>query len=157
MGYVPIHTSMSCCKCPMPSVGFWQCSFKKEIHDYDPACPNLPEITSPDGGEQICSRYFTITWTEADPTDPDKDCGDCVWYNIDYSTDNGQSWIRAVDYDGEDMTMIPEGTTSIVWDLGDISDTDEALIRICPVDSYGCECDCDESDAIFTICGGVCF
>lgn len=155
--YIPVHTTSLITPNPAMGIttpGYWQTSFLKELHEIDNACPNYPEVTSPDGGENISSRYFTITWTEAVPTDPD--AGDFVTYSIEYSIDNGSNWSQAFDDNGDPIISISEGTTSIIWDLGAILDTTQALIRICATDSYGCSV-CEESDNVFTISGGSCF
>lgn len=137
-------------------VGFWQSRFLKELNDVDFEYPNAVTITSPAGGESIGTRFFTITWTEASPQSPLTDEGDCVSYRIDYSIDCGDNWTQAIDNNGDDILCLPQGTTSVVWDLGAIPDTTEGMIRVCSVSSYGCGETCAESEK-FEITGGSCF
>lgn len=137
-------------------VGYWQSYFYKELHEIDNIAPYQPDVTSPDGGENIGSRYFTITWMEASPTDPNVPDGDYVVYRLEYSTDGGSTWTQAVNNLGQPLTGISEGTTSAVWDLGAIPDTTRGRIRICAFDTYG-ESACNISASNFTISGGSCF
>lgn len=137
--------------------GFWQAHFIKELHEVDNIAPYAPTITSPNGGENIGTRYFTITWNEAVPTDPNSPDGDYVHYIIEYSTDAGGSWSQAYDNSGFPLNNVQEGTTSAVWDLGSIPDSMHALIKICAYDSYGAGPSCDISNSQFTISGGTCF
>lgn len=137
--------------------GFWQSFLVKELHEFDNLAPYQPQITSPNGGENISGRYFVITWNEANPRDPNSTDGDVVHYYIEYTLDDGGSWFQAYDNVGDPIVNIFQGTTSIVWDLGAIPDTTLAKIRICPIDSFGEPGPCDESNNVFTISGGTCF
>lgn len=141
--------------------GFWQNSFLKEYNEIDNQPPTPVTIISPSGGENIGSRYFTIVWSE----NPDPD-GDCVSYDISYSTDDGASWLSAIDNFANPISDVHQGTTSIIWDLGAIPDSTMARIKICSTDSYGnivttsgsClfVASCNTSNR-FTISGGSCF
>jgi len=120
--------------------------------------PNIPTLTSPIGGEYITGRYFTITWTEASPPDPDP--GDQVWYELQYTTDITiptpiWEWIIIKDNGLAQRTAIAEGTTFIIWDAGDIVDTSHAAVRIRAVDT--CENVSDwDTGGEFNITGGIC-
>lgn len=137
--------------------GFWQQYFLKELHEIDNVAPNTPNITSPNGFENIGSRYFTISWTEASPTDNNAPDGDFVIYLIEYSIDNGSTWFTVLNNMAVLLTNVPQGTTSVVWDLGAIPDTTQGLIKITATDSYGLPGVPDISDFNFTISGGSCF
>jgi len=131
--------------------------------DWIAACPgqnppNVPTLTSPIGGEYATGRYFAITWTEASPTDPDP--GDQVWYEIQYTTDITAEapvweWVLIKDNGLAQRTVISEGTTSIIWDLGEVPDTSHAVVRIRAVDACENVSDWDTGDE-FNITGGVC-
>src|SRR5581483_5401629 len=116
--YVPVSTNAAVLFAAPDTIfhpGFWQANFVKEIHEIDNSPPYAPTVTSPDGGENIGTRYFTITWMEANPTDPDAPSGDFVHYTIEYSTNGGSSWNPAFDNLGNPITNVAQGTTSIVW------------------------------------------
>lgn len=160
MRYVPVSTNAAIIFAAPDSIfhpGFWQSNFLIELNDIDVVDPNTPTISSPGGGENIGSRYFTISWLEANPTSPNSDDGVCVCYTIDYSTDDGMSWTQAVDNMSNDLVCLPQGTTSAIWDLGSVFDTTKARIRICVTDSYGCGNEVCITSNRFTISGGSCF
>lgn len=157
--YIPVSTNAAVIFGAPDSLfhpGFWQANFLKEYNEIDPQTPNTPTITSPGGGELIGSRYFSITWIEANPVSPNEDMGTCVCYSIDYSIDDGLNWTQAYDNLGDDIICRAQGTTSVIWDLGAVPDTTRARIRICVDDSYGCYDACVTSNP-FTITGGSCF
>lgn len=165
--YVPVSTNAAIIFAAPDSMfhpGFWQSSFFIEYNETDNRSPNSPTITSPAGGENIGSRYFSITWNEASPIDPDGaggtcSAGDCIQcYAVYYSVNGGSTWFQAYDNYGDPITCEPQGTTSIVFDLGSIPDTTQGKIRLCATDTYGCtnSTTCADSN-IFTISGGTCF
>ena len=92
-------------------------------------------ITSPNGGEILegCESY-AINWQNG---------GTGNYYKIEYSTDNGSSWITIV------ASKYSTGYSgSYIWDPITSIDTDQALIRITDINQLSVF---DQSDATFHI------
>lgn len=94
--------------------GYW---YTRTVEVGDP--PTSPTITSPNGGETVYGQH-TITWLPA--TDPDTAQGD-LQYHIQYSPDNGISWVDIV-------SLTTPGVTSFDFDFSAVSESSMALVRI---------------------------
>jgi hypothetical protein len=97
---------------------------------------HAPQVTllSPDGGETF-EDTMTITWSGSDAD------GDDLFYSLQYSPDNGQTW-QAV--------AVNLGETSLELDtLDDLPGNNEALMRVIATD--GINTSTDESDAVFSV------
>jgi hypothetical protein len=95
-----------------------------------------PEVTLlyPNGGESF-DEAMSIAWSGSDGD------GDDIFYSLQYSPDNGQTW-QAV--------TVNLGDTGIDLDtLEDLPGSDEALIRVIATD--GINTSTDESDAVFSV------
>ncbi|RLD16987.1 MAG: hypothetical protein DRI36_04875, partial [Caldiserica bacterium] len=100
--------------------------------------PSVPDLTFPDGGESFSVGSSTnITWNNS--TDPD---GDSITYDIDYSTDNGTTWIDiGTDNDGSPYS----------WTVPD-TPSNQCLVRIRAYDGEAYS-SFDVSQNVFTIEG----
>lgn len=113
------------------------------VYDYckvhfraDDYVENIPLITAPNGGENLSTRYYNITF--------DKNLATDEYYRIEYSTDGGSTW-----------NLIADGvlTSPYNWDLGAVPDSVNCYIRI---KGKNTTTTWDLSDAAFEISGGVC-
>ncbi|HOW27988.1 MAG TPA: fibronectin type III domain-containing protein, partial [Elusimicrobiota bacterium] len=101
--------------------------------------PGVPTVTYPNGSESLAAGAGeTITWSAA--TDAD---GDTLYYDVDYSTDNGGTWVD-----------ISSGiaSTSCSWTVPSAATT-QGLVRVRAYDGiqFG---NFDPSNANFTITVG---
>lgn len=97
--------------------------------------PTTPTLTAPNGGE-TWDTVHTITWNAS--TDPE---GDSITYEIDLSTDNGNTW--------KNIATGVSGT-SYEYDFSNETASSICLIRIRAYDGYSYS-DNDQSDGVFTI------
>ncbi|MBP7963217.1 MAG: hypothetical protein KA003_14635 [Caldilineaceae bacterium] len=85
------------------------------------ANPGLPQvtITHPVGGETFTGRTLSVNWTGGDAD------GDQLFYNVQYSSDNGQSW-----------EMVAQGLsgTDVGIDLTDLAATQTGRMRVWATD-----------------------
>jgi len=96
--------------------------------------PPTVTVTSPNGGETLNSDEIDLTW-EGDDLD-----GDSLTYLVQFSPDNGSSWVTlATDWSEETLTV----------DRADLEKTSEGLIRV--VASDGFDNAVDTSDGLFTV------
>ena len=102
--------------------------------------PEAPQVTvdAPNGGE-VLSDSTTIVWTASDP-DPGETA--LLLVVLEYSDDAGAGWTVI------DSNLANDGTYP--WDISDVPESDQYLIRITVVDTAGLS-DADSSDAVFTI------
>jgi hypothetical protein len=96
---------------------------------------SLPTIITPNGGETIIGNY-SITWNEAVES-----WGLPVTYGVYYSLDAGDSWNELVS-DSEETTFL--------WDIREIPDGDQYLIRVVARSEAGLMTE-DVSDSVFAI------
>jgi uncharacterized repeat protein (TIGR01451 family) len=100
------------------------------------ATPNAPQVRviAPNGGEKIVADPVTIRWTGSDAD------GDPLVYLVQYSADNGASWITlAVDWPRETYEA----------DFASLPGSGQGLIRIIAGDGFNSGS--DQSDATFTV------
>ena len=114
-----------------------------KIYDYckvhfrgDKEIENVPLIISPNGGENLATRYHNIAFNKNNATQE--------LYRLEYSIDGGVSW-----------SLIADGvyTSPYTWDLGAVPDSVNCRIRI---KGKGTTTIWDLSDGVFEISGGVC-
>ena len=100
------------------------------------ASANVPtvRVTSPNGGENLNGASATFSWTAAD-TD-----GDTLTYALDYSKDNGATWIPlAANW----------SSTSFPVNPASLAGSNQALFRVTASDGFNTAQ--DQSDAVFTV------
>ncbi len=91
-------------------------------------------VTSPNGGETLAADTIHVTWTASDPD------GDRLVFNVQYSTDGGQSWEMLAHFlTGKEVDI----------DAANIAGSDQALFRVEVSD--GIHTAHDESDNAFTV------
>jgi len=91
-------------------------------------------VTSPNGGEIFAGDTITATWNANDAD------GDNLFFNVQYSPDNGTTW---------DMVAMNIQDTQVVIDRDNFHGSSQALIRVYASD--GIHTSRDTSDGVFTI------
>jgi len=96
----------------------------------------VPSITvaSPNGGEILASDTITVTWNASDAD------GDNLFFNVQYSADNGSSW---------DMVAMNIQDSQAFIDRDNIRGSSQALVRVYASD--GIHTSSDTSNAIFIV------
>jgi hypothetical protein len=107
------------------------------IQDANNLPPTVPNVTYPIGGE-IVNGTINVTWGAS--TDPDNAPRN-ITYDLDYSSDNGTTWIDLAD----DLS-----TNYSSWDTTTVSDGSLYLVRVRAYDGVAYS-DFDQSDATFTV------
>ncbi len=102
-----------------------------------PVTANDPVVTvlEPNGGEVI-SKTTTIRWQGSDA-----DAGDVVRYTVQYSPDNGATWMALINGTGN--------TSYVISDTAGLPGSTQALVRV--IASDGLNTGMDSSDAPFTV------
>jgi hypothetical protein len=101
---------------------------------------SAPKVTveCPDGGEILSRVDVGITWRASDD-----DVDDVLHYTVDYSPDNGSTWLPPI--------AIDLGDERYLCDTSDLQGSKEGLIRVTATD--GVNTGRDISDDVFTVPG----
>ncbi|MBM3881440.1 MAG: hypothetical protein FJ387_17235 [Verrucomicrobia bacterium] len=112
--------------------------FKETVLDRIDVSNNAPTVTvtAPNGSEKW-SGVQTIAWTATDP-----DRGDVLAFNLQYSPDDGRSWIPVANQ---------VAGRSYDVDTARLPGANAARIRVIATDGY--HTDSDDSDKAFTVVG----
>lgn len=112
--------------------------FKESVLDRIEVSANAPTVTvaTPNGGEQW-SRVQTITWTATD-----RDRGDVLSFNLQYTPDNGRSWIPVA-------SQVTGRSYEV--DTARLPGSSAAKIRVIATDGYRTAT--DDSDKVFSVVG----